>query len=49
MEPKPTKSVAIFERQGIRRIWAEGRWWFSVVDVVGVLTENSDYRVASRY
>jgi DNA-damage-inducible protein D len=49
MEPKSTKSVAIFERQGIRRIWAEDRWWFSVVDVVGVLTESSDYRVASRY
>lgn len=24
----------------VRRAWHEGRWWFSVVDVVGFLTES---------
>jgi DNA-damage-inducible protein D len=26
----------------IRRQWHEGRWYFSVVDVVGLLTDSPD-------
>ncbi len=28
----------------IRRQWHEGRWFFSVVDVVGVLTDSGEPR-----
>ena len=40
------KQMAIFEGQKIRRIWddKEEKWYFSVVDVVGVLTESVDPR-----
>ncbi len=31
-----------FQNQKIRRIWHENQWWFSVVDVVAVLTESKD-------
>lgn len=41
-----TISLAIFEGQNIRQIWHEDRWFFSVVDVVRVLTESTN---ASQY
>ncbi len=34
--------IAIFENKKIRRIWHEEDWWFSVVDVVGALTDSSE-------
>ena len=34
--------MVIFESREIRRAWHEGDWWFSVVDVVGVLTGSVD-------
>lgn len=33
--------VAVFQEQAIRRTWHEDQWWFSVVDVVGVLSETA--------
>ena len=32
--------VALFEQKSIRRVWHGGEWWFSVVDVVAVLTDS---------
>jgi len=34
--------IAIFENKKIRRLWHEEDWWFSVVDVVGALTDSSE-------
>jgi DNA-damage-inducible protein D len=34
------KAIVIFREQTIRRIWHEDEWWFSVVDVCGVLSES---------
>ncbi len=31
----------LFESKNIRRIWHENEWWFSVVDVIGVLVESA--------
>jgi prophage antirepressor-like protein len=48
---KDTKNaVKIFDRQKVRTVWDEEaeKWWFSVVDVVAVLTE-SDYQAARKY
>ena len=43
--------VQLFEDQPIRSAWDEekGEWFFSIVDVVGVLTEQKNPRGASNY
>ncbi len=33
--------IIVFQEKGIRRIWHKDEWWFSVVDVIEVLTESS--------
>ena len=42
---------AEFENQTIRRVYDEASetWWFSVVDVVQVLTQQPDYQAARNY
>ena len=44
-----TETLQLFEDQSIRTAWdAEiEEWYFSIVDVVGVLTEQPDARHAS--
>ena len=32
--------IAIFENRKVRRLWHNEDWWFSVVDVVGALTDS---------
>ena len=43
--------LELFENQPIRTAWVEEEeeWYFSVVDVVGVLTEQKDYDSAKNY
>ena len=38
--------IQIFEKQPVRAVWDEEgeRWWFSVVDIVGVLTDSPNPR-----
>ena len=45
------KDLAIFEGHKIRRIYDEKSetWFFSVVDIVQVLTQQSDYQTARKY
>lgn len=47
MKPQP----AIFEEYEIRRVYDEDTetWWFSVVDIVQVLTQQADYQTARKY
>ena len=47
MKPQP----AIFEEHEIRRVYDEATeiWWFSVVDIVQVLTQQPDYQTARKY
>ena len=42
--PQDITDLAIFEGYAIRRVWVDGRWWFSVVDVVRVLTDSPNAR-----
>lgn len=45
MKSNPTRestAIVIFKEQTIRRTWDNDAWWFSVVDVCGVLSESSD-------
>jgi len=44
MDMDPDDKLAIFQGKGIRRIWAGGRWFFSVIDVVGILSDSVNPR-----
>ena len=37
-------ALSVFEGKEIRKIWHNEEWWFSIVDVVSVLTESTDGR-----
>ena len=39
-----TTKIAIFQKKEIRKTIHNNEWWFSVVDVVAVLTESSNPR-----
>ncbi len=45
------KSIVIFEDFKIRRHFDENKekWYFSVIDIVAVLTEQIDYQKARKY
>ena len=45
------KDLAVFEGQEIRRIYDEATetWWFSVVDIIQVLTQQTDFKTARKY
>lgn len=45
------KQITIFEGQKIRRLWneKEEKWYFSVVDIVAILTEQVDFQKARNY
>ena len=34
-------ALVVFQGKGIRRIWQDDEWWFSIIDIVEVLTESS--------
>jgi hypothetical protein len=44
-------SIIIFEDQPVRREWDEKleKWYFSVIDIIAVLTEQKDYLKAKSY
>ena len=44
-------NIQLYEEQPIRTAWVEDEeeWYFSIVDVVGVLTEQTDYQKARKY
>ena len=44
------KDLAIFEGHRIRRLYDEKTetWWFSVVDIIQVLTQQPDYQAAQK-
>ena len=44
-------NIQLFEEQPIRTAWVEDEeeWYFSIVDVVGVLTEQIDYQKSRKY
>ena len=44
-------SIKLFGNDKIRAVWddEQEKWYFSVVDVVAVLTESKDYQTARKY
>jgi len=51
MKKNNQNSLAIFETYKIRRHYDEAKeiWYFSVIDIVAVLTEQNDYLTARKY
>jgi len=45
------RDLAIFEEYEIRRVYDEEKetWYFSVIDIIQVLTQQSDYQTARKY
>ena len=45
------EKVAVFESWQVRRLFDETSetWYFSVVDIIGVLTEQRDLKIARNY
>jgi hypothetical protein len=43
--------VKLFEEQQVRAEWDEEgeKWWFSVLDIVGILTDQPDYAKVRNY
>jgi hypothetical protein len=43
--------IRLFEEQQVRAIWDEEneKWWFSIIDIVAVLTEQPDYTKCRNY
>ncbi|OGG87651.1 antirepressor [Candidatus Kuenenbacteria bacterium RIFCSPHIGHO2_02_FULL_39_13] len=48
---KRQKQITIFEGQKIRRVWDEKKekWYFSVIDIIAILTEQTNYNRAKTY
>jgi len=48
---KPQNKIKLFESQQVRTEWdAEGeKWWFSVLDIIAVLTDQPDYKKVRNY
>ncbi|MDO9231147.1 MAG: BRO family protein [bacterium] len=48
---KKEKGLAIFEGKNIRRVWDEKKelWYFSVIDIIAILTEQIEYNKAKTY
>jgi cell filamentation protein len=44
-------SIRFFDDREVRAVWDEqnAKWWFSVVDVVGILNQEIDYTKAGNY
>jgi len=44
-------SIRFFDDREVRAVWDEqnAKWWFSVVDVVGILNQEADYIKAGNY
>jgi len=41
---KQSTNIALFEQQEVRRVWRKNQWYFSVADVVEILSETSNVR-----
>ena len=45
------EKIQLFEQKKVRTVWDEEKqeWFFSIVDVCGVLTDSKDYQTARKY
>lgn len=45
------EAIQLFEDKKVRTIWSENdeKWYFSIVDMVKILTESKDYTTSRKY
>ncbi len=43
-DEKPETSLALFQEKTIRRVWYQEKWYFSIIDVISVLTDSPNPR-----
>ena len=48
---EPKNKIKLFEKSQVRAVWDEEaeKWWFSVVDVIEILTEQPNHDRARKY
>ncbi len=44
-EEEKNLELALFERRQLRRVWHKGEWYYSITDVVALLTDSTSPRV----
>ena len=51
MTPQQKISIRFFDDREVRALWDEqqANWWFSVLDIVAVLTDQHDYTKTRNY
>ena len=49
MKTEEDKKLIVFENRKIRRIWYNAEWFYSIVDIVAILTEQKDFQKARKY
>ncbi|MBI1935919.1 Bro-N domain-containing protein [Candidatus Woesearchaeota archaeon] len=42
-------ALVVFQGKRIRRVWHNNEWYFSVIDVIAVLTEQEEFQTARKY
>ena len=47
----PKISIRFYNDREVRAVWDEekSKWWFSVLDIVGVLNDQDDYQKNRNY
>ena len=45
------QAIQLFQERKVRTVWddEQEKWYFSIVDVVRILTDSSDYQTARNY
>ena len=43
-DDQPISKIALFKGKKIRKTFHENEWWFSIIDVVEVLTDSKNSR-----
>src|SRR3989344_3664889 len=43
------KALVVFQGKGVRRLWYNEEWYYSVIDIIAILTEQEDFQVARKY
>ncbi len=45
MSEEENRDLALFEQKQLRRVWHEGEWYYSIIDVIAVLTDSANPRI----
>jgi hypothetical protein len=40
-DQRTTTSIALFQEKTVRRVWHNEQWYYSIIDVIAVLTDNN--------